>query len=82
MFLLPAIRTERPQPFVRPDPIGMAVRPVGLEGVVADRIYGLENERFGTVVLRAASVHAAEEVGLAGAGGAGAGAAELFERIV
>src|SRR6185436_7630898 len=82
VLLNSAIRTKRPQPLIRPDPIRMPVRPVRLQGVVADRLYRVESERRGRVALGEAAGHAAEEVGLAGAGGAGAGAAELFERIV
>lgn len=82
MLLLCAIRAEVAQAFERPDPIGVAVRPVRLERVVADRFYGVENERLGRVALRLAAVHAAEEVGLAGADGAGARAAQVFERVV
>jgi hypothetical protein len=42
----------------------------------------VQHERARRVALRAAAGHAAEQVGLAAADRAGAGAAELFERIV
>ena len=60
----------------------MSVRPVGLEGVVADRLDRGEVERLGAVALGTAAVHPAEKVGLAGARGTGTGAAELVERVV
>lgn len=60
----------------------MTVGPVRLEGVVADRGDAEELERRGGVAGRGAGGHAAEEVGLAGAAGAGTGAAKGFERIV
>ena len=60
----------------------MAVRPCGLQRVIADRIDAIDDERRGRVPLRRASVNAAEEVGLAGTDGAGTRAAEVFERIV
>ena len=82
MLLLPAIGAEGAEAFEGPDAVAVAVGPVGLEGVVADGLDGVEQERRGSVALGAAAGHASEEVGLAAADGAGAGAAELFERIV
>lgn len=60
----------------------MPVGPVGLEGVVADLLDGHELERRGGVALGETAGHTAEEVGLAGADGAGAVATEVFERVV
>ncbi len=77
-----AVGAEGPQALERPDAPGVAVRPVRLQGVVADRIDGLQNERVGAVALRETAGHPAEEIGLAGADRAGAGAAERLERVV
>jgi hypothetical protein len=73
---------KRAETVIRPHPVRVSVRPIRLEGVVADRGDALELERRGGVAGRGAGGHAAEKVGLAGAAGAGAGAAERFERIV
>ena len=60
----------------------MAVGPVGLKRVVADRLDALQDERLGAVALRCAAVHAAEEVGLAGTDRTRTCAAEILQRIV
>ena len=60
----------------------MPVGPVGLEGVVADGLDALQDERLGAITLRCAAVHAAEEVGLAGTDRAGTGATQVLQRIV
>ena len=60
----------------------MAVRPIRLQRVVADRLDRMQHERVRRVALRQASGHASEQIGLAAADRAGAVATKLFERIV
>src|SRR5438045_1350149 len=77
-----ALRIERSESLEGPDPERVAVRPVRLDRVVADGIDREDLEGVGAVVLRKPTGHAPEQIGLSGAGGAGAGASELLERIV
>src|SRR4051812_31689368 len=54
---------KRSQTLERPHPVSMPVRPVRLEGVVADRGDAQQLERRWRVAGRGAGGHAAEEIG-------------------
>lgn len=82
VLLNSAIGAEGAEALERPDAPDVTVGPVRLQGVVADRIYGLESEGLGAVALRPATGHAAKKVGLAGTDRAGTSPAELLQRIV
>src|SRR5579872_1224696 len=77
-----ALLAQLPQLLVRPDAVVVAVGPIRLQRVVADRRDADELERSRRVLRLRPHRHAAEEIGLARAAGARTRAPQRFERIV